>query len=677
VTGLKNGTSYYFTVTAFLPLGLLPTASTPSQAVTPAGRPFPPAITNVVNVAPAGGAADVTWTAPSVRTDGTPGNNGSQIASYTITASPTPGGNPNASAQTATVSDPNNGTVTGLYNGTTYNITVAATNAVGTSDPSSAIAFTPAGVPFPPTNVTASAGDTMAVVSWTSSDPNGSPVTSYDVTVYSSPDHVSHGRYASTSTTIAIPGLANGVAYYFVVTATNAVGTGAPSSPSSTVVPAGRPFPPIGVTATSGNGQATIAWTTPNANGSPILSYAVTAWLSSTHTAAATVQASHSPAVVTGLTNGTAYYFTVTATNALGTSDPSVPSQTLGAGGAPSAPTIGSATAGDSQASVSWTAPTQLNGATITGYRIVATGSDGSHVQLLISDPSATTATIQNLIDGKTYTLTVIATTTQGDSPPSNPSNPVTPAPGATYPMLTQYDAGNASVTLSWAPPANTGGATISGYIITATPLNGDPPFTFPSSGTTITNQTVRNGFGYSFTVVATYTNSTQSPSSAPSPAVWPLQATGAATPRVDSYNLGSGSNLGYDERPCYMPDTTVERCRILSPGPFQVSGRDALAPTYTAPGLVSGGGDYALTAYGNFYEGCEYQGFVDTWYCADIAYNTSAYTITGHTGEVYIGAARTWGTNQANAALCLNSLYDWLKGMPGSAQDLANNCPN
>ena len=97
------------------------------------------------------------------------------------------------------------------------------------------------------------------------------------------------------------------------------------------------------MTATAGNGSATVNWTAPSNNGgSTITSYTVTPFIGSTAQTPVTVTGSPpaTSTTVTGLTNGTSYTFTVTATNANGTGPASVavqrrdPERANGAGGA-------------------------------------------------------------------------------------------------------------------------------------------------------------------------------------------------------------------------------------------------------------------------------------------------------------------------------------------------------
>ena len=95
---------------------------------------------------------------------------------------------------------------------------------------------------------------------------------------------------------------------------------GGPAAPPT------APGTPTGVSATAGNGSATVTWTAPSDGGSPITSYTVTPYVGST---AQTPTDRHRPAAadhatVSGLTNGTTYTFTVSATNAIGTGPQSV-----------------------------------------------------------------------------------------------------------------------------------------------------------------------------------------------------------------------------------------------------------------------------------------------------------------------------------------------------------------
>ena len=132
------------------------------------------------------------------------------------------------------------------------------------------------------------------------------------------------------------------------------------------------PAPPTGVTAVANaGGTATVSWTDPANHGSPITNYTVAASPQCpTCTGLTVTGATATSASVQGLTAGASYVFTVTATNANGTSDPSLPSALTTVPSAPNAPTLVSAAGNvNDTVTVGWTDPSS-NGSTITNYTV-------------------------------------------------------------------------------------------------------------------------------------------------------------------------------------------------------------------------------------------------------------------------------------------------------------------
>jgi Fibronectin type III domain len=85
-------------------------------------------------------------------------------------------------------------------------------------------------------------------------------------------------------------------------------------------------------------------------------------------------------------------------------------------------PTSVVASAGDSQADVSWSAPAPDSGAAVTGYIVEASPGGAT-----CTTTGALTCTVTGLTNGTAYTFAVRATNASGSGAPSAPSSPVTP----------------------------------------------------------------------------------------------------------------------------------------------------------------------------------------------------------------------------------------------------------
>jgi hypothetical protein len=238
---------------------------------------------------------------------------------------------------------------------------------------------------------------------------------------------------------------------------------------SLALVPQTVPGAPTGVVASPANGAASVSWNAPSSSGSgPITGYTATS--SPDGKICATTGALSCN--ITGLTNGTAYTFTVAARNAVGFGPASAPSAPvspfvlappLGAptptpaptpttpaptpaptpttpaptaapssaakSGVPGAPTGVSGNALHRSARVSWTAPASDGGSSITGYTVTASPGGAT-----CSTKGALWCTVTGLTNGTAYTFTVTATNATGTGAASKPSRPATPDARATLP---------------------------------------------------------------------------------------------------------------------------------------------------------------------------------------------------------------------------------------------------
>ena len=384
VPGLTNGTSYSFNVTATNSAGLTSAAAT-TNTVIPKG-------TQTITFANPG--AQNFGTMPTLTASSSAG------ASYPVTFT---------SSTTGVCTITSTGTLSFLTAGTcTINGNQpgdAATNAAAQVSQNFTVN---AIVPGAPTIGTATAGSAQTSVSFTAPASNGgTSITTYTAT--SSPGGITA---TSASTPITVTGLTNGTAYTFTVTATNSAGTGSASAASNAVTPKNAQ------TITFANPGAQNFGTTPTltASSSAGASYPVT--FTSSTTGVCTIT---STGTLSFLTAGTC---TINgnqpgdaATNAAAQVSQNFTVNAI----VPGAPTIGTATAGSAQTSVSFTAPASNGGTSITTY--TATSSPGG----ITATSASTPITVTGLTNGTAYTFTVTATNSAGTGSASAASNSVTP----------------------------------------------------------------------------------------------------------------------------------------------------------------------------------------------------------------------------------------------------------
>ena len=443
VSDLENGRSYTFSVRAVN--ALMGLGAVEMVEATPRPAAVAPTAPRDLAAEPGDTMVTLTWSPPA--NDG-----GSDITGYEYQVDEGVWTNAGAAdARSVAVSD--------LENDRQYAFSLRAVNgtvpgAVAAVEAKPRAAIT---APTAPRDLAAEPGDNMVELTWSPpADDGGSDLTGYQI---------QGGLVTSWLTILATdPGpsgffnLENGREYTFSIRAVNRIGPGPTVSVKAT--PRGAPSGPRNLAASPRDAQVTLTWEPPAADGGSSLSgyeYQVDQgdWKDGGTANARSI-------VVSGLENGRSYTFSVRAVNGIGTGVAVTVEATPRPDSiAPRAPRDLSVTSKDSTVTLTWEPPANDGGSEVKGYQYQV--DQGAWINAGAAD--ARSVVVTDLENGRSYLFAVRAVNGIGTGVVEMvQATPRRAAVAPTAPRDLAAAPGDAGVTLTWSPPADDGGSTLTGY---------------------------------------------------------------------------------------------------------------------------------------------------------------------------------------------------------------------
>ncbi len=316
---------------------------------------------------------------------------------------------------------------TELTNGTKYFYIVTAVNAGGESTASTEVSTVPqVSTPAAPAEVNAVPRDGKIMVSWMPVE----GASTYNIYWSENPNVTDKtGKVIKNlvSSTFTQPELKNAKKYYFVVTAVNAGGESAFSRKVFAIPRVAAPSVPTNIVVEPGNGMVTVEWKAVAGATHYNLYWSSKAGVKTvTANKIADIKQKQS---FTGLTNGTQYFYVITAENAGGESAASVELSAIPQVPAPAVPAGVAAVSSDKSVSFAWD---EATGA--TSYNLYWSTKPGVSPENGTRVENISAKELHSgLLNGVNYFYVITAVNAAGESAPSIEmiSVPQVPAPHA------------------------------------------------------------------------------------------------------------------------------------------------------------------------------------------------------------------------------------------------------
>lgn len=406
--------------------------------------------------------------------------------------------------------------ISGLINGTSYDIAVRAVNAIGHSSASNIVIGKPQTTPSAvvlPMNTNVVPSSRSLTLSFSPPADGGSPITTYQYSTDRGATWQNRTDNGADSTTLTLDKLSsdgstllsNGVEYCVQVRAVNNQGAG-PASNDVCSTPKTSPDSPSLLSINSRDRAIDVSYSIGSNGGAPItdIEYCLTScgvasnWVS---TGSVT-----SPFRIPNLTNGLSYTISLRAVNSVGSSPVAQAQNAVVPANNPSAPSMTSVVTGAGQATLNFSAPASDGGIAITNYQYT---TDGGNTWTSVSPAStATTINVTGLTNGTNYSFAVRAVTPSSIGQSSSFSS-ATPSTTPSAPGSLAVVGLSGRIAVSFSAP-NDGGSPITTYKYALSTNGGASYGSWINANTTASTFTISgltNGTSYLVKVLAVNLN--------------------------------------------------------------------------------------------------------------------------------------------------------------------------